>query len=40
MFFGYNKPEWKSHTADHWYNFTLCQKWLKEEAVLDVVGVD
>ena len=40
MFFGYQKPEWEAHVAEHWYNITLFNKWIKDEAVLDVIDID
>ena len=40
LFFGYTKPDWESHTSEHWYNFSSFQKWIKEDTVMDVVNID
>ena len=39
MSFGYQKPEWEAQVAEHWY-ITLFNKWIKDEAVLDVIDID
>ena len=40
MFFGYQKPEWEAHVAEHWYTITLFNKWIKDKAVLAVIDID
>ena len=40
MFFGYQKPEWEAHVAEHWYTIIFFNKWIKEKVVLAVIDID